>query len=316
MKLKIVFLVITSFNLFSQGSEFNLEDFKAEKSFPEFRGSVPSSVDLAKYLPFSFPQSGGTCVAMSFCTARTMLHAIQNNVSNQKQITRNMLSPYFLYYLARKKSDYDCEAGLNPVNVSRIIKKNGFQRIFEVEYPKYYPFSNNTLCPNKIDFYPPSLSSDLASASDFAVKEVYVTKELSGIKYALSLNMPVVLCMQVSKSFELLNKPQWIPALNENKNRSLGGHAVVIIGYNDSVNGGSFKIFNSWGESWGAKGMAWISYRDIVKWMDGAFIMEPYKNSKNYSFKPEVVKPETIDLIRYQKTHKFNNSELVDIFNN
>lgn len=50
--------------------------------------------------------------------------------------------------------------------------------------------------------------------------------------------------------------------------------------------------------------------------MDGAFIMEPYKNSKKYSFKPETIKPETIDIFRFQKRHQFNNSELLDSFNN
>jgi methionine-rich copper-binding protein CopC len=48
----------------------------------------------------------------------------------------------------------------------------------------------------------------------------------------------------------------------------VGGHAVTIVGYDDSMtynlNGivykGAFKIANSWGTSWGDNGFIWISY--------------------------------------------------------
>jgi len=41
------------------------------------------------------------------------------------------------------------------------------------------------------------------------------------------------------------------------------GHAVTVIGYNDSVNGGSFRVLNSWGEGWGKDGTTWIRYKDF-----------------------------------------------------
>ncbi len=41
---------------------------------------------------------------------------------------------------------------------------------------------------------------------------------------------------------------------------SFSAHAVTLIGYNDTLNNGSFLILNSWGENWGEKGMMWIPY--------------------------------------------------------
>lgn len=47
-----------------------------------------------------------------------------------------------------------------------------------------------------------------------------------------------------------------------------GGHAVAVVGYDDSIvtsDGiGAFKLANSWGTSWGNKGFSYISYRAYV----------------------------------------------------
>lgn len=39
--------------------------------------------------------------------------------------------------------------------------------------------------------------------------------------------------------------------------RDRDGHAMCIIGYNDSIGGGSFHVQNSWGTRWGAEGYFW-----------------------------------------------------------
>jgi hypothetical protein len=44
-----------------------------------------------------------------------------------------------------------------------------------------------------------------------------------------------------------------------------GGHAVSISGYRQTPRGREFMIHNSWGESWGDKGYAWISEAMVKK---------------------------------------------------
>jgi Papain family cysteine protease len=48
-----------------------------------------------------------------------------------------------------------------------------------------------------------------------------------------------------------------------------GGHAVVVVGYDDSRGGiGAFRILNSWADNWGEEGYFWMSYtlfRQIVR---------------------------------------------------
>ncbi|WP_411821336.1 C1 family peptidase [Leptospira sp. 'Mane'] len=55
-----------------------------------------------------------------------------------------------------------------------------------------------------------------------------------------------------------------------NNGQSYGGHAMTIVGYDDSKvsksgKKGAFKMQNSWGESWGDKGFGWISYAMLAK---------------------------------------------------
>ena len=43
-----------------------------------------------------------------------------------------------------------------------------------------------------------------------------------------------------------------------------GGHAMVIVGYDDNLaytgGTGAFKVLNSWGTDWGNSGYFWLTY--------------------------------------------------------
>ena len=75
------------------------------------------------------------------------------------------------------------------------------------------------------------------------------------IKTNLLKSKPVIIGMNVYESFKRTEKTIPIPKDDE---KHLGAHAMLIIGYNDEKK--LFKIKNSWGERWGNKGYAYISY--------------------------------------------------------
>lgn len=50
-----------------------------------------------------------------------------------------------------------------------------------------------------------------------------------------------------------------------------GGHAVTLAGYRETPSGRQYLIHNSWGESWGEKGYAWISEAMVKKYMYHAY---------------------------------------------
>jgi hypothetical protein len=42
-----------------------------------------------------------------------------------------------------------------------------------------------------------------------------------------------------------------------------GAHAMCIVGFDDQMDGGAFKLVNSWGEDWGKDGFCWLRYSDL-----------------------------------------------------
>ena len=66
----------------------------------------------------------------------------------------------------------------------------------------------------------------------------------------------------------------WYPRYSKGR----GGHAMTIVGYDDTFNGGSFRIVNSWGRDWGDDGYAWIRYSDFRRFCDSVFFTWLSKN--------------------------------------
>jgi hypothetical protein len=80
-------------------------------------------------------------------------------------------------------------------------------------------------------------------------------KYLDAVKAALK-NGPLMTTMMVYADFPTYSSGVYKHVTGS----SLGGHAVSIIGFEDSTR--SWIIRNSWGEDWGEKGFAHISYDD------------------------------------------------------
>jgi hypothetical protein len=61
-----------------------------------------------------------------------------------------------------------------------------------------------------------------------------------------------------------------------------GAHAMCIIGYDDSKFGGSFELMNSYGPEFGDNGFVWITYADIKKYLNEAYVVEINSGSSGY----------------------------------
>lgn len=87
--------------------------------------------------------------------------------------------------------------------------------------------------------------------------------DFAAVKAALAAGNPVVIGFDVYSSFETLTvaKTGQMPYPNVNTEELLGGHAVCLVGYNDTTQ--KFIARNSWGTSWGDKGYFYMPYRVI-----------------------------------------------------
>lgn len=82
---------------------------------------------------------------------------------------------------------------------------------------------------------------------------------ISTIKSYIANNQGVVIGINVYPDFDDISSENEIYDTVYGTLR--GGHAVCLIGYDDSRN--AFKFINSWGTDWGLDGYGWISY-DLV----------------------------------------------------
>jgi len=90
------------------------------------------------------------------------------------------------------------------------------------------------------------------------------------LKYVLAKGHPIVIGMNVSLPFMSLKgdlASQNYPGVNGN---SIGGHAMCIVGYDDSI--GSFIVENSWGTVWGDNGYGAIKYQVMVNDVEDCWI--------------------------------------------
>ena len=84
---------------------------------------------------------------------------------------------------------------------------------------------------------------------------------------------PIIFGFKVWDSF-MRNKRELVPMPDIQNEKYKGGHAVVIIGFDDKLK--AFKIINSWGVWWGNNGYAYIPYDYIRKYMLDAWTIELY----------------------------------------
>jgi C1A family cysteine protease len=88
----------------------------------------------------------------------------------------------------------------------------------------------------------------------------FVNQDLLSIKTVLTSGNPIVFGIIVYSSFNSTNAFKYglIPMPDIKKEKQLGGHALLLIGFHDDSK--TFKFQNSWGTSWGDKGFGYIPY--------------------------------------------------------
>jgi len=95
---------------------------------------------------------------------------------------------------------------------------------------------------------------------------------LNELKTLLASGYPLAVAVPVyHPSFYLPNSSDPLVRRPGAGERMFGGHAVLVIGYDDQI--GGFKFVNSWGTGYGDKGFAYLSYDFVSKDMWEAWTM-------------------------------------------
>jgi hypothetical protein len=102
------------------------------------------------------------------------------------------------------------------------------------------------------------------------------------IKSMLVEGKAVVFGMVVTESFTRYRGGTFDSATG----RSLGGHAMALVGYDDSRN--AYRIINSWGTGWGDGGYAWIDYNTFARYTRDVWVLEDEVSTPTVRLLPPV----------------------------
>lgn len=237
---------------------------------------------LKNYVPRANNQGrAGSCVgqAVGYGGVTTMW-AIQQNISNKSQITRDAFSALYIYNQINK---WGCDGGSTFTDAFTLLQEKGTIRIkdFEVNERDNCDLSPSTkfnLVSQKIESY-----DRLFNINDSKDDKVNVTRR------ALLSNKPVLVGIETTvemKNVHIKNNSFYFKPLESSP--KIGGHAMLVVGFDDTTE--TFELLNSWGESWGNNGFCYMTYQDYSEYCKYGFIMKLKEQSASIESKGKNLK--------------------------
>jgi len=212
----------------------------------------PKTFDMKHECPFVYDQGDiGSCTANAICMALLITESDKTFLPSR----------LWLYYMERLYENQDGEisdSGADAEDGLVILTKKGICP--ESVWP--YVTSNCNVSPP---------AQTLIEAEKHKVDQIGIVapSEVTGealidaIVKSLLLKIPVLIGIEIYQSFEspTVAKTGIVPIPQPNE-QYLGGHEVLIIGYDDERR--VFICINSWGDQWGWKGFFNIPYDYIT----------------------------------------------------
>jgi C1A family cysteine protease len=216
-------------------------DFQYKSSFSI--ENLPKSVDLRPNCPPVYDQG-----SLGSCTANAIAGAIEFEQMKEKSSLVFTPSRLFIYFNERvMENTIKSDAGAVIRDGIKSVNNNGVCK--ETTWP--YIEKNFAKKPTN-EAYTEGLKYKTLVYSA-------VGQDQNSVKSCLSNGDPIVFGFVVFDGLENLDpaKNGIIPTPSA-QDKSIGGHAVLAVGYNDDTE--QIIIRNSWGENWGDKGFGYMSY--------------------------------------------------------
>jgi C1A family cysteine protease len=206
--------------------------------------SVANSVDLRPYCSLIEDQRNlGSCTGQAIAGAIELL---------DKRAGRTLdVSRLFIYYYERL-----LEGTVNYDNGAYI--RDGIKACYTYGAPL------ESLWPYIISkFRTKPTPAAIADAAKRKVKLYQRITDFAGCIDALNNGYPVIVGFNVYSSFQstTVSRTGMMPYPNTRTERLLGGHAVLLVGYNNSTQ--RFIVRNSWGPNWGDRGYFYMPFQVI-----------------------------------------------------
>ncbi|MDR1626632.1 MAG: C39 family peptidase [Spirochaetia bacterium] len=220
------------------------------------QSSIPPAVDLsAKFPKPGYQGEQQSCVAWATGYAVKSYHEnLKNNWGLNSAATT--FSPSFIYNQINNGQD----AGSTIPDALELVKSQGSATLKTMPYGDYKQ--------------KPAAQARIEAAKYKAASyERLDGKNTNALKLLLAAGQPIVVGMKTYENFMTYSGGVY----KKTSGAYLGGHAMVIVGYDDSKQ--AFKIMNSWSERWGEKGFSWYDYGLFAEMNHTAMVL--YDNPSN-----------------------------------
>ena len=207
--------------------------------FEDGSQALPRSIDLSGNFPVPGNQgTQGSCVGW----AVAYLKSYQERMEERWDFSRRtQFSPAWVY----NQINGGLDGGSHPLDAMKLLQKRGAATLATMPY-------------NPDDHWTQPNAGAVEEAANYLGGEIRTINTVRVYKQALAHRVPFVLGMPVYDSFFRLSGRGSV--YNDLSGPDKGGHAVVIVGYDDDRFGGAFRVLNSWSTSWGDGGLFWIPY--------------------------------------------------------
>jgi C1A family cysteine protease len=211
----------------------------------QLTGAIQSNiVDLRQYCSAIEDQGNlGSCTGNAIAGAIELL---------DKRIGKNLdVSRLFIYYYERVyigTVNYDSGAYI----------RDGIKTCYTYGAPveNLWPY-------NITKFKTVPVAAAITDAAKRKVTSYQKATDFNAVMDAITSGYPVVVGFDVYSSFQSASVARTgvMPYPNTKTEKLLGGHAVLIVGYNKTNN--TFIVRNSWGTGWGDKGYFYMPFQVI-----------------------------------------------------
>ncbi|MBN8215474.1 MAG: C1 family peptidase [Spirochaetes bacterium] len=207
--------------------------------------ALPSVLDLSSNMPPVGDQGAqGSCVGWATAYALKTSQELREEAWSVS-VKAHQFSPAWVYNQVNGGED---QGALISDALTLIVKKGA-------DTLDRFPYSDH-------DFKTKPDAPSFSRAGRYrASRWATVKSDALAIKKLLAAGRALVIGIRVYQEFMVLTKSK--PVYESIRSgRLLGGHALCLMGYDDTRR--AFKFINSWGKTWGTNGYGYLTY-DFVK---------------------------------------------------
>ena len=282
LSIVLIFSVLTVNSqgfVFSTEEELNSFEQLTDQTFG-FTANIPSTYSFEEYVPHVLSQGNtSTCVGYAmFYYGLSTMYNIKFGITSSRGKEAHAFDPFFIYSYLNNAETNPCDEGLNMSQASEAVADLGAKKMY------YPPFIN---CGTR--WSTSKLIQTSKYTKPYAINTFYTANMdypdiVESAKQTLYNNTPIISGFNITESLYPMTSSNpngvdnfglWRPSELE---ESVGGHAMTLVGYNDYMYGGAFRVVNSWGKDYGDNGFIWIRYEDWKRYAVQSFAFELNEN--------------------------------------